>query len=94
MTDSCKSLRLCFRYISRDLELSKEVDGHSLESRIDALFEDMGCHSVALWLSLRNEMIPLTIIGENPDLVENLFQGPDSHVVVVNECILWGWLTE
>ena len=88
MTESCRSLRLCFRYISRDLELSKEEDGLSLDSRIDALFDNMDCHSIALWLPLRNEMIPLTIVKENPDLVENLFQGPDSYVVVVNECAL------
>lgn len=88
MTESCKSLRLCFRYVSRDLEWPKEDDGLSLDSRIDGLFKDLDCHSVALWLPLRNEMMPLSIIEENPDLVENLFQGPDSCAVVVNDCIL------
>ena len=94
MTDSCKSLRLCFRHVSRELELPKEDDGLSLNSRIDALFQDMDCHSVALWLPIRNEMIPLSIMEENPDLVENLFQGPDSCAVVVNECMRRVWLIE
>ena len=94
MIDSCKPLRLCFRYISRDLELPKEDDGLSLNSRIDALFQDMDCHSIALRLPIRNEMMPLSITGENSDLVENLFQGPDSCAVVVNECMCRVWLIE
>ena len=94
MIDSCKPLRFCFRYISRDLELPKEDDGLSLNSRIDALFQDMDCHSIALWLPIRNEMLPLSIMGENSDLVENLFQGPDSCAVVVNECMCRVWLIE
>ena len=94
MTDSSKSLRLCFCYVYRELELPKEDDGLSLNSRIDVLFQDMDCHSVALWLPIRNEMMSLSIMEENPDLVENLFQGPDSCTVVVNECMRRVWLIE